>query len=43
MDLTLTDDQELIRTTAADLLRSRAGAAGIRAVRGSASGYSPEL
>jgi alkylation response protein AidB-like acyl-CoA dehydrogenase len=43
VDLTLTDDQELIRTTAADLLRSRAGAAGIRAVRGSASGYSPEL
>jgi alkylation response protein AidB-like acyl-CoA dehydrogenase len=43
VDLTLTEDQELIRATAADLLRSRAETAGVRAVRGSASGYSREL
>ncbi|HZZ46988.1 MAG TPA: acyl-CoA dehydrogenase family protein [Pseudonocardia sp.] len=54
MDLTLTEDQELIRTTAADLLRSRAETAGVRAVRraegsagatrsDAASGYSAQL
>jgi len=43
MDLTLTPDQELIRTTARELLGSRAGSAGVRAVRGGEPGYSVEL
>jgi alkylation response protein AidB-like acyl-CoA dehydrogenase len=43
MDLTLTEDQEMIRSTARDLLRSRAGTAGVRAVRDGAAGHSAEL
>jgi alkylation response protein AidB-like acyl-CoA dehydrogenase len=46
MDLTLTDDQRLIQSTARDLLRSWADTAGARAVRGGGSagpGYSTRL
>ncbi|KWT63763.1 hypothetical protein ADL21_01395 [Streptomyces albus subsp. albus] len=44
MDLTLTDEQEMIRTTARKLLRDRSGTAGVRAVRdGPGEGYSREL
>jgi len=45
MDLTLTDDQRLIQSTARDLLRSWADTAGARAVRGGrdAPGYSTRL
>ncbi|MDT7629053.1 MAG: hypothetical protein QOI50_983, partial [Pseudonocardiales bacterium] len=42
MDLTLTDDQQLIQSTARDLLRSWTGAAGVRAVRDGA-GHSTQL
>jgi alkylation response protein AidB-like acyl-CoA dehydrogenase len=42
MDLTLTDDQRLIQSTARDLLRSWADTAGARAVRGG-DGYSTLL
>jgi len=40
MDLTLTPDQELIRSTARDLLGSRAATAGVAAVAGEPAGYS---
>ncbi|WP_051343233.1 acyl-CoA dehydrogenase family protein [Pseudonocardia spinosispora] len=43
MDLTLTEDQRMIQSTARELLGSRAGAAGVRAVRDSATGYSARL
>ena len=43
MDLTLTDDQRLIQSTARDLLRSWADTAGARAVRGGGDGYSTRL
>jgi alkylation response protein AidB-like acyl-CoA dehydrogenase len=42
VDLTLTDDQQLIQSTARDLLRSWTGAAGVRAVRDGA-GHSTQL
>lgn len=43
MDLTLTEDQELIQSTAAELLESRQAAAGVRAVAGDPAGYSTDL
>ncbi|MBO0804643.1 MAG: acyl-CoA/acyl-ACP dehydrogenase [Nocardiopsaceae bacterium] len=43
MDLTLTEDQRLITSTARELLDSRAAVAGARAVAGEAAGYSAKL
>jgi len=43
VDLTLTEDQELIRSTARDLLTSWAPSAGVRAVRAEPAGYSARL
>ncbi|MFC5751658.1 acyl-CoA dehydrogenase family protein [Actinomadura rugatobispora] len=43
MDLTLTEDQELIASTAREVLESRAGSAGARAMDGDPAGYSAEL
>ncbi|WBB60827.1 acyl-CoA/acyl-ACP dehydrogenase [Streptomyces sp. WMMC500] len=43
MDLTLTEDQELIRTTARDLLESRSAGAGARAMADEPAGYSAAL
>lgn len=43
MDLSLTDDQELIASTARELLESRAATAGARAMDGDAAGYSAAL
>jgi alkylation response protein AidB-like acyl-CoA dehydrogenase len=43
MDLTLTEDQRLIQSTARELLDSRAAAAGARAVAGNPAGYSAHL
>ncbi|MFC6883349.1 MULTISPECIES: acyl-CoA dehydrogenase family protein [Actinomadura] len=43
MDLTLTADQELIASTARELLEARAGAAGARAVLDEPSGHSAAL
>jgi 3-oxocholest-4-en-26-oyl-CoA dehydrogenase beta subunit len=43
MDLTLTEDQELIRRTARDVLAARAATAGVAAVAGDPAGYSADL
>lgn len=43
MDLTLTEDQRLIQSTARELLDSRAAAAGARAVADDPAGYSARL
>lgn len=43
MDLTLTEDQELIQTTAGELLSSREPVAGARAVAADPLGYSTQL
>jgi alkylation response protein AidB-like acyl-CoA dehydrogenase len=43
MDLTLTEDQELIRDAARELLESRCATAGVRAMEDDAAGYSSEL
>ena len=43
MDLTLTPDQELIRSTARDVLASRAATAGVTAVASEPAGYSAAL
>lgn len=43
MDLTLTEDQELIRSTARGLLESRSASAGARAVADEPAGYSAAL
>ncbi|AKH86229.1 hypothetical protein AA958_32930 [Streptomyces sp. CNQ-509] len=43
MDLTLTEDQELIKDTARGLLESRSASAGARAVAGEPAGYSAAL
>ncbi|MGH3239349.1 MAG: acyl-CoA dehydrogenase family protein [Spirillospora sp.] len=43
MNLSLTEDQELIASTARELLESRAAAAGARAMDGDPSGYSAAL
>ncbi len=43
MDLTLTEDQELIRTTAVDVLAARRGSAGFRAMADDPTGYSTGL
>ncbi|MQA95947.1 MAG: acyl-CoA dehydrogenase [Streptosporangiales bacterium] len=43
MDLTLTEDQELIKSTAGELLESRSDAAGARAVAEDPAGYSAAL
>jgi alkylation response protein AidB-like acyl-CoA dehydrogenase len=43
MDLSLTEDQELIASTARDLLESRAATAGTRAMDGDPAGYSAAL
>jgi len=43
MDLTLTEDQELIQSTARELLEKRAASAGARAMRGDPSGFSAGL
>jgi alkylation response protein AidB-like acyl-CoA dehydrogenase len=43
MDLTLTEDQELIKSTAAELLESRSATAGARAVADDPAGYSAAL
>lgn len=43
MDLTLTEDQELIRDTARELLAARAAAAGARAMEGDPAGWSRAL
>jgi 3-oxocholest-4-en-26-oyl-CoA dehydrogenase beta subunit len=43
MDLSLTEDQELIASTARELLESRAAAAGARALAGDPAGYSVAL
>jgi 3-oxocholest-4-en-26-oyl-CoA dehydrogenase beta subunit len=43
MDLTLTEDQELIRTTARDVLAGRVGTAGVEAVAGDPAGFSADL
>jgi alkylation response protein AidB-like acyl-CoA dehydrogenase len=43
MDLTLTEDQELIQGTARELLEARAATAGARAMRGDPAGYSAAL
>lgn len=43
MDLTLTEDQELIRATARGLLESRSGTAGARAMADEPAGYSAAL
>ncbi len=40
MDLTLTEDQKLVRDTAAEFLASRSARCGVRAVRAESSGYS---
>jgi alkylation response protein AidB-like acyl-CoA dehydrogenase len=43
MDLTLTEDQELIQGTARELLEARAASAGARAMRDDPAGYSAAL
>jgi alkylation response protein AidB-like acyl-CoA dehydrogenase len=43
MDLTLTEDQELIRSTARDLLGGRAATAGVAAIAGAPAGFSADL
>ncbi|MFA1537941.1 acyl-CoA dehydrogenase family protein [Actinomadura monticuli] len=43
MDLSLTEDQELIASTAREVLASRAATAGARALEGDAAGYSAAL
>ena len=43
MDLSLTEDQELIASTAREVLASRAAAAGVRALAGDPAGYSAAL
>lgn len=43
MDLTLTEDQELIQSTARELLEARSDAAGVRAMQGDPTGYSADL
>jgi alkylation response protein AidB-like acyl-CoA dehydrogenase len=43
MDLTLTEDQELIQSTARELLEARLATAGARAVEDDATGYSAAL
>lgn len=43
MDLTLTEDQELIRSTARDVLAGRVATAGVAAVAGDPAGYSADL
>lgn len=43
MDLTLTEDQELIRSTARDVLAGRVGAAGVEAVAGDPAGFSADI
>jgi 3-oxocholest-4-en-26-oyl-CoA dehydrogenase beta subunit len=43
MDLTLTEDQELIRSTARDVLAARAATAGVAAVAADPAGYSADL
>jgi 3-oxocholest-4-en-26-oyl-CoA dehydrogenase beta subunit len=43
MDLTLTEDQELIRSTARDVLGARAATAGAGAVAGDPAGFSADL
>ena len=43
MDLTLTEDQELIVSTAREVLESRAGSAGARAMEDDPAGYSADL
>jgi 3-oxocholest-4-en-26-oyl-CoA dehydrogenase beta subunit len=43
MDLTLTEDQELIRSTARELLESRRETAGVRAMADDPAGYSAAL
>lgn len=43
MDLTLTEDQQLIQSTAREVLESRSGTAGARAVEGEAAGFSSAL
>jgi alkylation response protein AidB-like acyl-CoA dehydrogenase len=43
MDLTLTEDQELIRSTARDVLAGRVATAGVAAVAGDPAGFSADL
>ncbi|MGH3341727.1 MAG: acyl-CoA dehydrogenase family protein [Carbonactinosporaceae bacterium] len=43
MDLTLTEDQELIQATAGELLESRSAAAGVRAMEDDPTGYATGL
>jgi 3-oxocholest-4-en-26-oyl-CoA dehydrogenase beta subunit len=43
MDLTLTEDQELIRGTARDVLVARAATAGVAAIAGDEAGFSTDL
>lgn len=43
MDLTLTEDQELIRSTARDVLAGRVGTAGVEVVAGDPAGFSADL
>ncbi len=43
MDLTLTEDQELIQRTAREVLGARAATAGVTAVAGEPAGYSADL
>lgn len=43
MDLTLTEDQELIQSTAREVLESRQGTAGVRAMEDDPAGYSTAL
>jgi alkylation response protein AidB-like acyl-CoA dehydrogenase len=43
MDLTLSEDQELIRSTARDVLAARAPTAGVAAVAGDPAGFSADL
>src|SRR5918994_3454592 len=43
MDLTLSEDQELIRSTARDVLAARAATAGVAAVAGDPAGFSSDL
>jgi alkylation response protein AidB-like acyl-CoA dehydrogenase len=43
VDLTLTEDQELIRSTARDVLAGRVATAGVAAVAGDAAGFSADL
>ncbi|GAA5122344.1 acyl-CoA dehydrogenase family protein [Pseudonocardia adelaidensis] len=43
MDLTLTEDQELIRSTARDVLAGRVATAGVDAVAGDPAGFSADL